>query len=120
MARFYGSLQGRRGEATRLGDSSSGLRVEACSWNGKVVVRLGSEDSDVGRKSEVRTDVINIRAEQHGSSKNPTGTLFSGTFEELGQLISWWRRRDEINAVMALLGDHSVNDIAAMNSVREG
>jgi hypothetical protein len=36
MARFYGSLQGRRGEATRLGDSKSGIEVEACSWAGKV------------------------------------------------------------------------------------
>jgi hypothetical protein len=118
MARFYGSLQGRRGEATRLGDGVSGLRVEACCWNGKLVVNLGTDDENKGRKDEVKRDVVTIRADTHGSSRNPTGYVFSGTFEELGQLISWWRRKDEINAVMALLGDHTVNDIAAMNSVR--
>lgn len=40
MAQFLGSVQGSRGEATRLGDKNSGLQVEACSWQGKVVVRM--------------------------------------------------------------------------------
>lgn len=40
MAQFFGRLNGTRGEATRLGSVSSGLVVEACSWQGKIVVRL--------------------------------------------------------------------------------
>lgn len=39
MAQFRGTIQGRRGEASRLGDKS-GLLVEAASWEGKVSVRL--------------------------------------------------------------------------------
>ena len=40
MAHFYGSLQGARGEATRLGGKASGLRTKAASWEGAVSVRL--------------------------------------------------------------------------------
>jgi len=40
MAHFYGTLQGARGQASRLGTRNSGLRIEACSWQGKVTVRL--------------------------------------------------------------------------------
>jgi hypothetical protein len=98
MARFYGTVQGARGEASRLGDSVSGLRVEACSWRGKVVVGLHAHDV---------VDYVTINAAQHGSSSNPTGDIFEGTFEELGQLIQWWRRRDEINAVIALMAKQS-------------
>lgn len=95
MARFYGTIQGARGPASRLGHAASGLDVSACSWQGRVEVGLCARDDE---------DVVHIRAEQHGSSSNPTGPIFSGTFEELGQLINWWQHRDEINAVMALLG----------------
>jgi hypothetical protein len=97
MARFYGSLQGRRGEATRLGDSKSGIEVEACSWKGKVHTFIGKRDTD-------DADVITIHADTHHGSDNPTGRLFHGTFDELRQLITWWDHRDEINAVIALLG----------------
>ena len=40
MAQFFGSIEGQRGEATRLGNKSSGLVTEACSWQDKIVVRL--------------------------------------------------------------------------------
>jgi hypothetical protein len=40
MAQFYGSLQGSRGEATRLGTKKSGLETTAASWEGAVNVRL--------------------------------------------------------------------------------
>jgi hypothetical protein len=40
MARFYGSVQGGRGEATRLGHATSGLRVTAQSYTGDVRVTL--------------------------------------------------------------------------------
>ena len=43
MAQFRGTLQGARGEASRLGTKSSGLTVEAASWFGKIVVELSHE-----------------------------------------------------------------------------
>lgn len=40
MAHFYGTLQGNRGEASRLGSKSAGLRTYAASWQGAVSVCL--------------------------------------------------------------------------------
>ena len=41
MAHFFGSVQGNRGEATRVGSQTSGVRAAAQGWNvgGRVVVR---------------------------------------------------------------------------------
>lgn len=36
MAHFYGTLQGSRGEATRLGTKNSGMHVKACSYEGAI------------------------------------------------------------------------------------
>lgn len=49
MARFRGLLQGTRGEVSRLGHKSSGLRVEADGWNSGVEVRayVDADDRDV-------------------------------------------------------------------------
>lgn len=44
MAQFYGKIQGQRGEATRLGSKTSGLRTTAASWEGAVRVRLDHID----------------------------------------------------------------------------
>ena len=38
MARFRGTVQGNRSEASRLGHPKDGLRVEANGWNGGVRV----------------------------------------------------------------------------------
>jgi hypothetical protein len=40
MARFYGTVQGNRREATRCGSKQSGLEVNAASWSGSIAVRL--------------------------------------------------------------------------------
>jgi hypothetical protein len=40
MSHFYGTIQGTRGEATRCGDSRSGLITQAASWKGAIEVRL--------------------------------------------------------------------------------
>jgi hypothetical protein len=40
MAQFRGSIQGQRGEASRLGSKGSGLQVEAASWQGAVNVEM--------------------------------------------------------------------------------
>lgn len=40
MARFRGTVQGGRGEASRLGHANSGLSVFAQSYSGDVALRL--------------------------------------------------------------------------------
>jgi len=40
MAHFYGTLQGSRGKASRLGTKRSELETVAASWEGSVRVRL--------------------------------------------------------------------------------
>jgi hypothetical protein len=44
MARFYGKVQGQRGEATRLGGGKSGLQTTAASYSGAVKVDLFDRD----------------------------------------------------------------------------
>jgi len=40
MAHFYGSIQGNRGEATRLGTSNSGMSAVAASWDGCIKIYM--------------------------------------------------------------------------------
>lgn len=44
MARFWGSLKGRKGEATRLGDSNSGLKAQINGWDLGIEVQVEAED----------------------------------------------------------------------------
>lgn len=44
MAHFYGNLKGSRGEATRCGTASSGIKVSARSWGGSITVELEERD----------------------------------------------------------------------------
>lgn len=46
MAHFYGTLQGGRGEATRLGHVNSGIETVAASWEGAIRVRLYIKDGE--------------------------------------------------------------------------
>ena len=45
MAHFYGQLEGRSSSTSRLGTTTSGLRVVAASWQGAVAVRLWWDES---------------------------------------------------------------------------
>jgi hypothetical protein len=47
MARFWGSIQGNRGEATRLGTPASGLEVRANGWDQGVKI-FASVDATTG------------------------------------------------------------------------
>lgn len=40
MAHFYGTLQGARGETSRLGGKASGIQARVASWAGAVNVQL--------------------------------------------------------------------------------
>lgn len=44
MSKFYGTLQGARGEATRQGHSS--IRASAQSWDGSIIVELSELDGE--------------------------------------------------------------------------
>jgi len=50
MSRFYGTLQGNRGEATRCGTKSSGVTTYAAGWRGAIRVNVYERD-DVDRFS---------------------------------------------------------------------
>ena len=58
MARFYGTIQGARGPASRLGHRNSGLRVTAQSYSGDIVVELSALGKD--------EDYVWIGARSHG------------------------------------------------------
>jgi len=52
MSHFYGVVRGARGEATRQGHKTSGLRTVAASCNGSVEVAIWyDEDAGVDRFS---------------------------------------------------------------------
>lgn len=72
MARFYGTVQGVRGEATRLGHASSGLRVTAQSYSGDVCIRLYA-NGDI--------DCVEIQVEGHGCSRGKT--IYRGPIRDL-------------------------------------
>lgn len=44
MARFYGSVQGSRGETHRLGTPASGIKAHIAGWQGAVTVELFDEN----------------------------------------------------------------------------
>jgi len=66
MAQFRGTIEGNRGEASRLGTKASGLTVTANGWDTGVRVELSHR---AGR------DVVLIY--RTGGSNNPDGDLVS-------------------------------------------
>jgi hypothetical protein len=54
MAQFYGSVQGQRGQASRLGSKRSGVTTTAASWEGAVTTTV-SHDARLG------VDVAEVR-----------------------------------------------------------
>lgn len=57
MAHFYGTVEGNRGLASRLGAKNSGLSTVAASWSGAVDVNLWHDyenDVDMARVSLTR------------------------------------------------------------------
>ena len=49
MARFYASIQGSRGEATRMGGEGSGIHGHIRGWNvgARITVHVGDDGEDV-------------------------------------------------------------------------
>ena len=74
MSRYYGTLKGNKGVATRQGTSSSGLKVSAQSWNGSLITYIhdGPDDGEPIFDLMVST-----------GSESVGHTIFSGTLDEL-------------------------------------
>jgi hypothetical protein len=75
MARFRGTVQGGRGEASRLGHSTAGLVVLAQSYSGDVFVHLYDYQGQ---------DQVRIRVGHHGESRVGK-IIYDGPVESLLQ-----------------------------------
>lgn len=74
MSKFYGTVQGNRGEATRGGSKNSGIKATAQSWEGSVSVLLFNENE------EIRCNIIAGK----GSTSDPSGVIvYTGTLADL-------------------------------------
>jgi len=79
MARFYGTVQGSRGEAYRVGHSTHGLRVTAQSFSGDLVIELFDHEGE---------DHVRIAARGHGEM---TGApIYTGPINDLRR--GTWRK----------------------------
>jgi hypothetical protein len=76
MARFYGTVKGGRGEASRLGHPSSGLRVAAQSHSGDIVVDLHDQDGEDYVHIFVREHVTRAKKSIYSG---PIATLLSNS-----------------------------------------
>lgn len=72
MARFYGSLQGNRGQTTRMGTPSSGIKGHLRGWSigAKVQLWVGPDGSD------------RVTVQLTGGSHNPSTLTDLGTYRE--------------------------------------
>ena len=78
MAKYYGTIRGGRGEATKTGTASSGIKAAAQSYDGSVIVRMWDDGSGQDR--------IDISI---GEGSTTYGrTYFCGTLEELKAKLS--------------------------------
>lgn len=76
MAKFYGTLQGNRDEATRTGTSE--IHVSAQSYDGSIGVRLY-----YNKQKELMVD---LSAEKDTSTAYLYGTVFHGKFDDFLKL----------------------------------
>lgn len=74
MARFRGTVQGNRGEASRLGHKPNGLRVQASTWHEHVVVNLYVDGND--------TDCVAIMMQ----GKNTSWIMWQGPIAEIANM----------------------------------
>lgn len=89
MSALYGTLQGSRGEATRCGTKSSGMRVSCQSWETSVITEMDYDQEDKLR--------IEIRIADGSSSGWGAQTFFRGTGAELKEALTDYmnKRRNE-------------------------
>ena len=71
MSKFYGSIQGNRGAATRGGSSASGIKSSCQSYDGSVITELTYEE-----------EKLMVRISTDSGSSSYGSTIFYGTFDE--------------------------------------
>jgi hypothetical protein len=77
MARFYASVQGNRGQATRTGTKKSGINGHIRGW--KVGAQVSVEDW-------AGQDQVSVRI-TGGSHGGPTAEIFRGTQKDYEKLL---------------------------------
>lgn len=77
MAKFYGSIQGNRGAATRMGHS--GIKASVQSWDGSVITELSYND-----KGQLLVDVSVAKDESSAYGQR----VFLGTIDEFIKKIT--------------------------------
>lgn len=72
MAKFYGSIQGNRGAATRGGSTASGIKSSCQSYDGSVITYMSYDGNDN----------LMVTVEVSNESSSYGRRIFCGTFEE--------------------------------------
>ena len=98
MARFYGSIQGSRGEATRMGTPSSGMNGHIRGWN------VGGEVSCYGR-GEQDTTVLTLTGGSNGQRNLGVEIV---AFEEDGPRVRYVVRLPGNVEVRGYVGDEAL------------
>lgn len=80
MAQFYASIQGNRGEATRMGTKVSGIHGHIRGWDAGVEVWIGYNKN-------TNQNVISISLTK-GSNGGGNKNLWTGTEKDLELLLS--------------------------------
>jgi hypothetical protein len=74
MAHFYGTVQGHRGEASRLGAKSAGIHTEAAGWSGCIDVQVFFNEKD-------QRDEFIVRLKPWGSSGGESRVIAEGILD---------------------------------------
>lgn len=80
MAKFYGTIQGNRGVATKTG--SKNMLAAVRSYDGSVITNLYYNDKD---ELSIRIDI------EEDSTSYGQHTYFNGTVDELTTCLTCWR-----------------------------
>lgn len=82
MAKFYSTIQGSAGEATRRGTASSGIRASVQSYDGSVITSL-----------ESKGDEIILSIDTSDDSRSSFGNRqFRGTIKEFNEMCDLYKK----------------------------
>jgi len=100
MSKFYGTIQGNRGMATKGGSKSSGFKSSAQSWDGSVITNLRYEEIEPNK------EMLKIRIDLADDSRSSMGTTyFSGTLDELKECFKLYEEVQEMRYKQSLTCD---------------
>jgi hypothetical protein len=69
MAHFYGTIQGNRGQVSRLGSKESGFSAYAASWSGAVQISLYERNG---------VDYARVSLTQHYNGAGSNRVIYDG------------------------------------------